>query len=294
MFFRSTCHIDYVENHTGGNKMQIHMKWWLAAAVGLAVVGLGATTANAATSSKYLTGNVGYVRTKKAMYVGIYKKTNGKYKQVKVKKNTLLNAESIMSMSDGHGGVKTTALFTYGVVNYKRAKALKYKNIATIPFTKANFRYVTLKAPIRTQVFLNGKGYTANSTNMTAEPTPGFYLTLDNYLQYYSKAAMAKDSHLFGSRWADSTNVYKPTRSVKVSKVTVKGNTTKIDYNKALKGLPNKKLSKGHYRLTITNKKTTGSLGINPTDDTFDAIASWTNYTVNGKAYHFGEVENGN
>lgn len=275
--------------------MKVHMKWWLAAVVGFAVVGIGATTANAATtSSKYLSGNVGYVRTKKAMYVGIYKKTNGKYKQVKVKKNTLLNVEANMSSDDGHGGVKTTALLTYGVVNYKRAKTLKYKDMATIPFTKANFKWVSLKAPIRTQIFLVGKGYTANSTNTKAEPTAGFYLTLDNYLQYYSKAAMAKDYYLFGSRWAGTTQVYKPTRSVKVSKVTVKGNTTKIYYNKALKGLPNKKLSRNHYRLTITNKKTTGSLGINPIDDTFDSIASWTNYTVNGKAYHYGEVEYGN
>ncbi|WP_203641361.1 hypothetical protein [Levilactobacillus andaensis] len=275
--------------------MKLHIKWALATLVGLAVTGVGMSTANAAaTSDKYLSGNVGYVRTKKAMYVGIYKKTNGKYKQVKVKKNTLLSVGSTMSSNDGHGGVKTTALFSYGVVNYARAKALKYKNIATIPFTKANFKRVNLKAPIRTQVFLSGKGYTANSTNTKAEPTAGFYLTLDNYLQYYSKAAMAKDTYLFGNRWATDGHAYKPTHSVKVSKVTVKGNTTIVYYSKAVPGLPNKKLSKGHYRLKITNKKTTGSLGINPVDDTFDSIASWTNYSVNGKAYHFGEVEYGN
>jgi len=275
--------------------MNRRKQWWLAAVVGLAVTGIGATPANAATTSgKYLSGNVGYVRTKNAMYVGISKKTNGKYKQVKVKKNTLLAVGSTLSSDDGNGGVKTTALFTYGVVNYKRAKTLKYKNMATIPFTKANFKRVSLKAPIRTQIFLAGKGYTANSTNTKAAPTAGFYLTLDNYLQYYSKAAMAKDRYLFGSRWAGTTNVYKPTSSVKVSKVTVKGNTTKVDYNKALQGLPNRKLSKNHYRLTITNQQTTGSLGILPVDDTFDAIASWTNYTVNGKAYHFGEIEYGN
>lgn len=274
--------------------MNLHKKWWLAAFVGLTTLGLGTTSANAATTSDpYLSGNTGYVRTKKAMYVGISKKTNGKYRAVKVKKNTLLEVTSTMSTGTANGGVKTTALLTYGVVNYQRAKTLKYKDKATIPFTKANFKRVSLKAPIRTQIFLAGKGYTANSDNTAANKTAGFYLTLDNYLQYYSKDAMTKDEFLFGSRWATTTRVYKPTQSVKVTKVTVKGNTTKIDYRKPLKGLPNKKLSKNHYRLTITNLKTTGTLGILPVDDTYNAIASWTNYTVNGKAYHFGEIEYG-
>lgn len=272
--------------------MQKWGKWWLAALLGLAAIGASGVTAHAATS-QYLTGNTGYVRTKKSMYVGIYQKKNGKYHQVKVKKNTLLNAEGTMSTGAASGGVKTTALFTYGVVNYARANQLKYKERATIPFTKANFKRVSLKAPIRTQIFKVGKGYTANSDNSNAAPTPGFFLTLDNYLQYYSKAQMAKDSELMSQRWAGTSRNYKPTRSVKATKVTVKGNTTTVDYAKALKGLPNKKVGKHHYRLTITNKKTKGSLGMLPMDDVFDLYGTWTNYTVNGKPYFFGELESG-
>lgn len=73
----------------------------------------------------------------------------------------------------------------------------------------------------------------------------------------------------------------------------MKGNTTTVDYAKALKGLPNKKVGKHHYRLTITNKKTTGNLGMLPMDDVFDLYGTWTNYTVNGKPYFFGELEYG-
>jgi len=187
--------------------MKIRLKWWLTALIVLAVASTGAPVANAAnTKSGYLSWNNSYVRTKRAMFVGIYEKVNGKYHAVKVKKNTLLHVEGLSSDSSG-----VTAAFSYGVVNYNRSRTLKYKNSTTIPFTKANFKPATLKAPIRTQVFLAGKEFTPNTTNTNAAPTAGFYLTLDNYLQFYNQAAMAKDTYLFGGRWAMTNYIYKPT-----------------------------------------------------------------------------------
>ncbi|WP_143461612.1 hypothetical protein [Levilactobacillus enshiensis] len=267
--------------------MQIRLKWWLTALVGLVTVGVGGPVANAASTDKtYLAGDVSYVRTKRAMFVGISKKVNGQYHAVKVKKNTLLYVEGT---SADHSGVK--AAFSYGVVNYNRAQTLKYKNGMTIPFTKANFKPVRLKAPIRTQIFLAGKGFTANAANTNAAPTAGFFLTLDNYLQFYERSAMAKNDFLFGSRRATTNRVYKPTQTVKTTKVTVKGNTTTVYYQQPVKGLPNQKISQGHYRLKITNQKTMGQLGIQLVDGSYAQNATWTNYTVNGKPYHFGEVE---
>ncbi|VDG23568.1 hypothetical protein [Lactiplantibacillus mudanjiangensis] len=277
----------------------MNQKLGIALATGMGLAGFVGTTitAQAATSSKYLSIRTSYVRTKKAMTVGIKEKVGSKYKLVKVPKNTLLKVDAMASSSASDGSVKQTAIFTYGAIHYARAKKMKYENRVTAkstPLTKANFKAVSLKAPIRTQIFRPGTGFKANSANTAAVSTSGFYLTLDNYLQYYSKTAMAKDSYIAGARWATSSQNYKPTRSIKVTKVTVSGNTTKIYYKKPLKGLPNKKIAKNSYRLTIKNLKTTGSVGILPVDDTYDAIASWTNYKINGKAYCFGEIEHGN
>lgn len=272
--------------------MKLKIKLGLAVVAGLTVISLGSLPARAATNP-YLTDRTGYVRTKKTMYVGIYQKQRGKYRPVKVKKNTLLAVEATASEWGTNGQVKTKAALTYGVVNYQRAKTYKYQNMASIPFTKANFKRVKLKAPIRTQIFHPGKGFTANADNSAAALTAAFYLTLDNYLQYYDKSAVAKSPYLTGLRWVSSSVVTKPTQSVKVAKVTVKGNTTKIDYNRPIKGLPNHKIGKQRYRLTVVNQRTTGHLGIGPIDDTFSAFASWTNYTVNGRPFHFGEIEYG-
>ncbi|MFC6261823.1 hypothetical protein [Levilactobacillus fujinensis] len=150
---------------------------------------------------------------------------------------------------------------------------------------------MSLKAPIRTQIFLTGKGFTTNTADTQAVPTAGFYLTLDNYLQFYSQTAMAKDTYLFGSRWAMTNHVYKPTQSVKTTKVTVKGNTTTVYYNKPVKGLPNQKISNNRYRLKITNQKTTGQLSFQLVDESYAQSATWVNYRVNDKPYHFGQVE---
>ncbi|MFC6261824.1 hypothetical protein [Levilactobacillus fujinensis] len=113
--------------------MKIRLKWWLTALVGLAAVSTGGQVANAAnTHNAYLAGNVRYVRTKRAMFVGISKKVNGQYRAIKVKKGTLLYVETTLV---DNSGVK--AAFSYGVVNYKRAKMLKYNDKTMIPFTNS-------------------------------------------------------------------------------------------------------------------------------------------------------------
>ncbi|VDG32185.1 hypothetical protein [Lactobacillus koreensis] [Lactiplantibacillus mudanjiangensis] len=235
----------------------------------------------AAKQSKYLPSNTTYVRTKKAMTVGIKEKVGSKYKLVKVRKNTLLKISATSVRENGNSD-QTTALFTYGAIHYARAQKIKYANSLTTQATllsKANFKAVKLKAPMRTLIFRPGTGFKADEKNFDAIPTSGFYLTL------------AKDVHLVDSQQATDTQNYKPTRSVKVTEVTVIGNTTIVDYKKPLKGLPNKKIAKNHYRLTIKQLKTTGKLNLDMSDGTYNAMASWTNYQINNKPYYNGEIE---
>ena len=77
-----------------------------------------------------------------------------------------------------------------------------------------------------------------------------FYLTLDNYIQYYSKSALVKDDAQ-GELVIDGRNAmenYKPTASAKMIKTIVKGDTTTVQYNKPIKGIPGKKLYTHKYQ----------------------------------------------
>lgn len=255
------------------------------------LLGLSATTA-AASSSPYLPEHVRYVRLKKNMDVGFSQKTGRHYRKLLKKKGALLEVT-------GRGGTTIkgkfveTGGFTSGAVHYNRLKKLRYATMKpmhamTIPITKANFKPVKLKAPDRTLLFQRGTGFkVASQKEETLVTTPAFYLTLDNYLQYYSAKDIAKyaPSGLYKS--VSGRNVWKPTASVKVRKVTVKGKTTTIDYAKPLKGMPNRKLSKGHYRLKIVHNTKQHHQVFFP--DGYTEDATWTTYKVNGKNYYVGE-----
>lgn len=152
-----------------------------------------------------------------------------------------------------------------------------------VPFTKANFKLVNLKAPIRTLLFQSGTGFKVNAKKDGLVTTPGFYLTLDNYLQYYSASALAKVAPSGLSKTVRGMSVWKPTASVKVSKVTVKGRTTTIDYAKPLKGMPNQKISS----LKIVHNPKQHHATFFP--DGYTEDATWTTYKVNGKTYYVGQ-----
>lgn len=248
-----------------------------------AVTGVGLTAGTTAhASSQYLTlGQSGYVRTKKTMYVGIYQKQGNTYKPLLKKKGSLLRVAQI-SQPTGTGPIKVS--FTSGPVHYNRLNNLKFTGNATIPLTKANFKNVNLKAPIRGTVLRAGTGFKQDS-NYNYGNSSAFYLTLDNYIQYYSKSAMTKydaggDMVVTGG---NAMEKYKPTASAKMTKTTVKGNTTTVQYNRAIKGIPGKKLGAHKYQIKITNRNTHGLKYFSEEDR-----GSWTNYTVNTKPYFVG------
>lgn len=255
------------------------------------------TTVQAAkrTRSPYITANdVQYVRLKKTMYVGIYQKSGNTYKKLLKHKGALLELAGTATgkAKDKQGHLIVRASFTSGAVHYQRLKQLKYAaKVDVTPFTKANFTPVKLKAPVRSLLFQAGRGFTA-ATNYSFTSPAAFYLTLDNYLQAYSSAAMARNAP-DGGLYSLDTQLWRPTASVKVDRVTVQGKTTKIDYRRPLKGVPNRKLAKGHYRLTIVHDPTNHYQNFFPVDDTYDSYASWTTYQVNGRPYFVGEAENG-
>lgn len=267
----------------------------LVVVAGLLGVSSGGQTAQAASkkTSPYLNSSTEYVRLKKTMYVGISQKSGKTYKPLLKKKGSLLAVAGIggaANDTDKAGNVIVRAAFTSGAVHYNRLKKLKYKGMISIPFKKSDFKPVKLKAPIRTMLFQQGTGFKSLGNWQYATPA-AFYLTLDNYLQVYSAKAM---SQRVGGAWKmSSSNLWKPTHSEKVSKVTVKGNTTVIDYKKPLAGVPGKKISKNHYRLTIKDLKQKHIQTFDPVDDTYDSQGTWTDYTVNGKAYFVGQLERG-
>ncbi|NLR10254.1 MULTISPECIES: hypothetical protein [Lactobacillaceae] len=248
-----------------------------------AVAGVScATETTAQASSKYLSlGQSGYVRTKKAMYVGIYQKHGNTYKPLLKKKGALLRVSGYVQQSS-NGPVKVS--FTSGAVHYSRLHNLKFSANATIPLTKANFKNVKLKAPIRGTVLRAGTGF-KQDRHLNYGNSSAFYLTLDNYIQYYSKSAMVKydaggDMVIDGGHTMDN---YKPTASAKMTKTTVKGNTTTVQYDKYLKGIPGKKLGAHKYQIKIKNLKTLGHKYFGEEDR-----GSWTNYTINAKPYFAG------
>jgi len=51
--------------------------------------------------------------------------------------------------------------------------------------------------------------------------------------------------------------------------------------------MPNKKISKGHYRLKIVHNTTKHHATFFP--DGYTEEATWTTYKVNGKSYYVGE-----
>lgn len=267
------------------------------ALVAASILGLTGT-AQAATksSSPYLPdnskpGTTQYVRLKKTMDVGFYQKSNGHYKKLLKKKGSLLEVMGI-NRNEVNGEYVPTIGLTSGAVHYNRAKKLKYSTMDNmhaklIPYTKANFKPVKLKAPDRTLLFQSGTGFKLNAKKDNLVTTPAFYLTLDNYLQYYNAADLAKVAPSGLYKNVRGMNVWKPTASVKVSKVSVKGRTTTVDYKKPLKGMPNKKISKGHYRLKIVHNTKKHHATFFP--DGYTEEATWTTYKVNGKSYYVGE-----
>lgn len=265
-------------------------KWGLALAVTLLAVGGSVTGASAATKTKDLPLYTTYVRTKKAMTIGAKLKTKAGYRTVYVKKNQLLAVSTVDTKQVGKN-FKEYATFTLGAVHYAKIKNLKYSP-KRIRLSTANFKRVkTLKAPVRTQLLLKGTGYKIGRTRVYQ---PGLVLTLDNYLQTYSKSQLKK----YDANWLNpSTDVSdftfmnkKPLASVKVTKLTKKGKTYTLDYKTPLKGFADKKISKHHYRLTIKQLGTSKQNYL-PIDDTYDAAASWTNYQLNNKPYFSGQME---
>ena len=128
-----------------------------AALVAASVIGF-AGTAQAATksSSPYLSdnskpGTTQYVRLKKTMDVGFTQKSGGHYKKLLKKKGSLLEVMSV-NRNEINGEYVPTVGLTSGAVHYNRAKNLKYSTMDNmhaklVPFTKADFTPVKLKAP---------------------------------------------------------------------------------------------------------------------------------------------------
>jgi len=248
-----------------------------------AVVGMLTAPASAQASSKYLTGQYGsYVRAKRDVYVGISQRHGQTYKPLLKKKGSLL---FVTSSTQKFGSSVVKSSFTSGAVHYDRLKNLAFAMTDSVPLTKANFKKVTLKAPIRGTILRQGNGFKDTKKNGFASPM--FYLTLDNYIQYYNQAEMNKyDGGDMAVNYGTSVETYKPTASAKMTKTTVKGNTTTVQYNKYIKGLPGKKISAHTYQIKITDLKTKGSKSFE--DDYYGG--TWNNYTVNGNPYFSGMI----
>lgn len=254
------------------------------------VVGMGLTSAKlpVQASSKYVSIPIGeYVRTKKAMYVGITQKHGKAYKPLLIKKGALLQVYDEIETSH-----QVKASFSLGAVHYNKMRNTRPSAKENIPLTKTNFRKVALKAPIRTITLRQGTGFIVGKDGHSAAPL--FYLTLDNYIQYYSKARVDHYDP-FSNNWYILSGIkgdmYKPTASSKITKTTVNGNTTTVQYHPAIKGIPGKKIGHHKYQIKIKDlKKHDMYHDLSGSDDIY-WYGGWNNYTVNGKPYYAGSID---
>lgn len=254
------------------------------------------TTARAIAHNQleYLPDSTEYVRTNRTMDVGLSRKTHGRYHRCLVSKGTLLQVDGVggNDHQDQNGHWEVLAAFTTGAVHYDRLKRLRFTHkTCTIPFTKANFTAVKLDTPLRTQLLQAGSGFKAGHHRKFTTPA-AFYLTLDNYLQYYSPKMM-KHARNGALAQLSGRNLLKPTQAVKIDRVRVNGRTTTLDYRQAVRGLPNRRLGDHHYQLTITHLKGQHINDFFPQNGTFGASASWTTYRVNQQAYFSGQATTG-
>ena len=246
---------------------------------------MAAPATSAQASSKYLSINNysnAYVRTKRTMYVGIYQKHGNTYRPLLKKKGSLLKVTDTEQKTSKS---PVLASFTSGAVHYSRLTQLKFTDTPSIPLTKANFTQVTLKAPIRGTILRAGSGFKQDKAGNFGNSS-AFYLTLDNYLQYYSKAAMIKNDPAGTMFVTNGRTAAKPSATAKMTKTTVKGNTTTVQYSSPIKGVPGNKLSAHNYQLKIKNLKTSG-------DNYFDDNSwhgHWDNYTINNKPFFSGMI----
>ncbi|KRN97684.1 hypothetical protein IV54_GL001260 [Levilactobacillus paucivorans] len=269
------------------------LKGSLALTIGLIGLTGGLTTAHAATKSPYLDINhsfIRYVQLKKNLYIGAQKKSGKTFKRVQSKKGTIVGILGMgYNKKDKNGNWIVNAGFTNVSDHYGRIKNLTYKRNVSVPLKKANFKIVKLGA--EPTLYQAGKGFKGilNSTTFTSQAA--FYLTMDHYVQYYNASAMKKFAPDGAVATVSGLDVWKPTHSAKAYKVTTKGRTTKIYTHRAIKGLPNKRLAKGKYRLTIKDLNRQTNQDFFPFEDAYYAYATWSSYRVNGKPYFSGTAD---
>lgn len=238
--------------------MNKHVKFW---ALALLVFGLGASAAvntTASASSQYLTNvkQQSYFKTKQKVALW---RANGK--PVYVPKGTVVKIADDDTVTYKKG--VPYANFDMTAMSYRiNKKLITAKNARTIPvkLTKKAFKVSKAQSKYTTAPMWRGA---PDKFGVGA-----VMLTADGYFQYINKQQVFPQ-------------LIKPTQSLKVQRIKVKGKNTYLYFSKPLKYLKTAKLSKQKYRLTIVNTKTTKKT--KP-----DADGNYTKYGVyklGGKQY---------
>ncbi|QBO36611.1 hypothetical protein EQG49_09055 [Periweissella cryptocerci] len=208
--------------------------------MGIALVGmisLGALNVDAATKTiapGYFTNvkDKMYFKTTKKIKLGIYTNALGDSvgKSFYAPKNSIVQ---LAKTRDSHG--KVYALFSLvGTLNYNVTKSSVNHILMPIgvPLKKSNFKLVNVKpSKFVYKQFLMGKPSTNDNVDQ-------FMITLDNYIEFYKKGALA--------------GMAKPLLSDKILKITETSKATYLYLKNNNKYLPAQKLNSGVYRLKVT------------------------------------------
>lgn len=169
-------------------------------------------------------------------------------------------------------------------------RTYKYRERPTIPLLKRDFRPVSLKATFRTQPFQRGTGPQGQEAGRFVA-TPGFVVTLDNYLQLYDARAMAphtRDESVLALDGA--TENWRPTTTLKLTNAVQKGSTLTLTAKQPFPGFRQHRIG-NRYELSIIKQAKSGAGKFFYTaPDGYGAFATWQNFRVNGHPYYVDDV----
>lgn len=262
-------------------------KLGIGVAVGAALLFTLAVPSHAATDLGN-TSNLFYVKVKKPIFTGQYKKVNGhKGQRLLTPKGTIMRVVKLKKATSGH---PSEVVLTRGLISHKLQQKVYDPRSATYQvkhFNTTYFEPYKLKMPLSEYMFQAG----TFSNTKSAYYKPIFNITMDGYLQYYSPARLKhyhiQTTWLYGKQPKNGRKnpIYtiKPTQAVKINQTKTSGKYFNLYYKQPINGLKEKKLHNS-YRLTIhelADQSKTWNSG------KYAYQMMWRNYKVGNQPFYY-------
>ncbi len=260
--------------------------WALGVAAGVALL-LGAATSVQAATDLGTKSQLYYVKVKKPIFTGQYTKVNGhRGHRLLTPKGTVMRIVQRVKAKDGRA---SEAVLTRGLISYRLQQRV-YDPHTTYKVKSFNTNYFEpykLKLPITEYQFQAG----TFTTGTSGYYRPIFNLTMDGYLQYYSRARLKhyhiQTTWLYGRKPSagnhNPLDKIKPSMAVKLTKTAASGHHFKLYYQQPVGGLAAKKIGHG-YRLSINELKDQSKTW---RSNNYFYTVNWRNYQVGQRPFYF-------